>query len=68
MEEVKIELGNEEVDRGGKVFAMASFQIFMQMTSIIIDGYSRQFNVSLLAVLQTYLEIKRVTIPLPQWQ
>ena len=68
MEEVKIELGNEEVDRGGKVFAMASFRIFMQMTSIIIDGYYRQFNVSLLAVLQTYLEIKRVTIPLPQWQ
>ena len=26
------------------------------------------FDVSLLAVLQTYLEIKRVTIPLPQWQ
>ena len=68
MEEVKIELGNEEVDRGGKVFAMVLFRIFMQMTSIIIDGYSRQFNVSLLAVLQTYLEIKRVTIPLPQWQ
>ena len=43
MEEVKIELGNEEVDRGGKVFAMASFRIFMQMTSINIYGYSRQF-------------------------
>ena len=43
MEEVKIELGNEEVDRGGKVFAMESFRIFMQMTSIVIDGYSRQF-------------------------
>ena len=40
---VKIELGNEEVDRGGKVFAMVSFQIFMQMISIIIDGYSRRF-------------------------
>lgn len=41
MEEVKIELGNEEVDRGGEVFAMASFRIFMQMTSITIYGYSR---------------------------
>ena len=65
VEEVKIELGNEEVDRGGKVFAMVSFQIFMQMISIIIDGYSRQFYVSLLDMLQTYLEIKRGTIPLP---
>ena len=43
MEEVKIELGNEEVDRGGEVFAMSSFRIFMQMSSMIIDGYSRQF-------------------------
>ena len=62
MEEVKIELGNEEVDRGGKVFAMASFRIFIQMTSIVNDGYSRQFHVSLLDMLQTYLEIKRATI------
>ena len=35
MEEVKIELGNEEVDRGGKVFAMASFRIFIVSASEI---------------------------------
>ena len=65
MQEVKIELGNEEMDRGGKVFAMVSFRISIQMVSIVNDGYSRQFYVSLLDMLQTYLEIKRATIPLP---
>ena len=35
------------------------------MTSIVNDGYSREFHVSLLDMLQTYLEIKRGTIPLP---
>ena len=65
MEEVKIKLENEEVDRGGEVLSMVSFQIFIQMTSIVNDGYSRQFYVSLLDMLQTYLEIKRGTIPLP---
>ena len=65
MEEVKIELGNEEIDRGAKDFAIISFRIFIQMTSIVNDGYSREFHVSLLDMLQTYLEIKRATIPLP---
>ena len=63
--EVKIELGNEEIDRGAKDFATISFRIFIQMTSIVNDGYSRQFYVSLLDMLQTYLEIKRATILLP---
>ena len=65
MQEVKLELGNEEIDRGAKDFAIISFRIFIQMTSIVNDGYSRQFYVSLLDMLQTYLEIKRGTIPLP---
>ena len=65
MQEVKIELGNEEIDRGGKVFAMVSFRISIQMVSIVNDGYSREFYVSLLDMFQTYLEIKRATIPLP---
>ena len=65
MQEVKIKLGNEEIDRGAKDFAIISFRIFIQMTSIVNDGYSREFHVSLLDMLQTYLEIKRGTIPLP---
>ena len=65
VQEVKLELGNEEIDRGAKDFATISFRIFIQMTSIVNDGYSRQFYVSLLDMLQTYLEIKRATIPLP---
>ena len=65
VQEVKLELGNEEIDRGAKDFATISFRIFIQMTSIVNDDYSRQFNVSLLDMLQTYLEIKRGTIPLP---
>ena len=65
MQEVKIELWNDEIDRGGKVFAIIAFRIFIQMTSIVNDGYSREFHVSLLDMLQTYLEIKRATIPLP---
>ena len=60
-----MELGNDEIDRGAKDFATISFRIFIQMTSIVNDGYSRQFYVSLLDMLQTYLEIKRGTIPLP---
>ena len=64
MQEVKLELGNEEIDRGAKDFATISFRIFIQMTSIVNDDYSRQFNVSLLDMLKTYLEIKRATIPL----
>ena len=48
MQEVKLELGNEEIDRGAKDFATISFRIFIQMTSIVNDGYSRQFYVSLL--------------------
>ena len=65
MHEVKIELGNEEIDRGAKDFATISFRIFIQMTSIVNDGYSREFHVSLHDMFQTYLEIKRGTIPLP---
>ena len=65
VQEVKIDLGNEEIDRGAKDFAIISFRIFIQMTSIVNDGYSREFHVSLLDMLQTYLEIKRRTIPLP---
>ena len=65
MQEAKIEPGNEEIDRGAKDFAIISFRIFIQMTSIVNDGCSREFYVSLLDMLQTYLEIKRATIPLP---
>ena len=35
------------------------------MISIVNDGYSREFHVSLHDMFQTYLEIKRGTIPLP---
>ena len=61
VQEVKLELGNEEIDRGAKDFAITSFRISIQMTSIVNDGYSRQFYVSLLDMLQTYLEIQRAT-------
>ena len=58
MEEVKIKLENEEVDRGGEVLSMVSFKIFIQMTSILNDGYSRQLSCLALAMLRTYLEKK----------
>ena len=44
MQEVKIELGNEEIDRGGKVVVMVSFRISIKVTSIVDDGYSREFS------------------------
>ena len=65
MEDVKIKLENEEVDRGGEVLSMVSFKIFIQMTSILHDGYSRQLSCLALAMLRTYLEKKHMTILLP---
>ena len=57
MQEVKLELGNEEIDRGAKDFATISFRIFIQMTSIVNDGYSREFHVSLLDMFNENLRI-----------